>query len=321
MKHLLNLLKYEYPLVIADTLLRKRISPARVESLLADMLFRPHSLRSAVTCARCFQAHEVFTSDMLGKGYYYVCGQPQGEMEVVQIEELRCWRFDIEAFLALIARQLGIQANVQLILSSTLWRLGRIRVHGSGLPITCLFCRAELQPTIRRLLKDYPSEPVALVYVADPIPDVVIPDNLACLELSHLLAGSAPIQLDQAYFTRWLVQRFQQVYFNHENGDLIANGQRVTTAIPSSPQYFFLCYLWEQFDLPVSHEEIFDYCCRELARRDGIPEWRSEYLPGSFCHTMKRLLKKHSSHRAMLDRVIQVTRTQDQQNAYRLTAP
>lgn len=321
MKHLLDLLKYEYPLVIADTVLRKRISPAEFESLLADNLLRPHSLRSAVICARCFQAHEVFTSNLPGRDYYYVCGQPQGELEVVQAEELRCWRFDIEALLALITRQLGIQANVQLILSSVLWRLGGLAVHGTGLPITCLFCRAKLRTVIRRLLKDYPSEPVALVYVADPISDLVIPNNIACLGLSHLLTGSTSTQLNQAYFTQWLVQRFRQVYFNHENGDLIVNGQRITTAIPSSPQYFFLCYLWEQFDLPVSHEEIFDYCCRELAQRDGIPEWRSEYLPGSFCHTMKRLLKKHSSHRTVLDRVIQVTRTQDQQNAYRLTAP
>ncbi|MEZ4676433.1 MAG: hypothetical protein R2932_19585 [Caldilineaceae bacterium] len=120
---------------------------------------------------------------------------------------------------------------------------------------------------------------------------------------------------------RRLNQTFQRVRFELQNGDLWVDDKRVCTATPATPQFYFVQCLWEAFDAPISHDDIFTYCCRQLAKRDGVEKWQSEYLPSTFCHTMKRLLKRQAYDKTLCDEVIKATRTHDEQNAYRLTTP
>lgn len=322
MKRLLNLLNHEYPLVIADTALCAYLSQAMSKDLFGRHLFVSHSQLASVTCPRCFQMHEVLMYEAMHEDFYYLCNQMDGGLEVVKAAEIRRWRFDLDCFLRLIIKQLKIKNNMRTLVPAVLWQLGTVGIEGTEAPVVCLFCRKSLRQVIRHLPRNYDTEKTAILYVGEVHLPQATYANLACIELSQFLDdGATGLQLDQLAFRRWLTRVFQRVFFDTRNGDLIIDGLLISNALPASPQYFFLRCLWEQFNVPVRHEDIFAYCCRELARRDGIAEWRSEYLPSAFCHTMKRLLKQPSLHKDLCDEAIQSTRTLDEQNAYRLTIP
>ena len=322
MKHLLSLLNHEYPLIIANTMLHMYLSKAMSKALFNHHLLIAHSHLPAITCERCLQTHEIHTDDLMNNLYYYFCNDEYGGLELVGESELKRWRFDLEKFLYLVIKQLKIRGNLQMLLPAVLWQLGTTGILGSDAPVVCLFCRKSLPRAIEYLRHDYSRENTAILYVGQPRRFKPRPPNLTYLRFDRLLPNDATrLHLDRSTFMHWLTRVFRRVFFDTHNGDLIVDGQPVSHALPASPQYFFLHCLWEQFDLPVSHEDIFVYCTRQLARRDGITEWGSEYLPSAFCHTMKRLLKQHSSHTEICDEVIQSTRTHDEQTAYRLTTP
>lgn len=322
MKHLLSLLNHEYPLIIANTVLNMYLSKAMSRALFNQHLFTTHSHLSAITCERCWQTHEILMGDLMDDLYFYLCNSPYGGMEFVQETELRRWRFDLDRFLRLVIKQLKIKGKVQMLVPAVLWQLGTMGILGSDAPVVCLFCRKSLPRAIEYLRQGYSQENAAILYIGEPRRVKARPPNMAYLPFDRLLADDTTrLHLDRPAFMHWLTRVFRRVFFDAKNGDLIVDGQPISHALPASPQYFFLYCLWEQFDLPVSHEDIFTYCTRQLARRDGITEWSSDYLPSAFCHTMKRILKQHSSHKEICDEIIQSTRTLDEQNAYRLTTP
>lgn len=322
MKRLLNLLNHEYPLIIANTALDMYLSREIGRELFERHLFITHSPLSAITCERCLQIHEVLINEAMGNHLYYLCPHTYGGLELVKEEAIRRWRFDLESFLGLVIKQLRIKRRLQMLVPAMLWQLGTVGIAGIDAPVVCLFCRKELPRIIRHLPHDYVTENIAILYLGESHRLKPTYTNVAYLKLNQLLADDATsLHLERPQFMHWLKSAFQHVFFDSRNGDLIIDRQAISNALPSSPQYFFLRCLWEQFDIPVSHEDIFAYCNRELARRAGIAEWNSEYLPSAFCHTMKRLIKQHSSQKTRCDEVIQSTRTQEEQNAYRLTAP
>lgn len=322
MKRLLNLLNHEYPLIIADTALDMYLSREIGRELFERHLFITHSPLSAITCELCLQIHEVLINEARGNHLYYLCPHTYGGLELVREEAIRRWRFDLENFLGVVIKQLKIKRRLQMLVPAMLWQLGTVGIAGTDTPVACLFCRKELPRVIAHLPQDYVTENTAILYLGESHRLKPPYTNIAYFKLNQLLADDATrLQLEQPQFMHWLRSTFQRVLFDSRNGDLIIDGQTISNVLPSSPQYFFLRCLWEQFDIPISHEDIFVYCNRELARRAGLMEWNSEYLPSAFCHTMKRLIKQHSLQKALCDEVIQSTRTHDEQNAYRLRAP
>ncbi|MEZ4667579.1 MAG: hypothetical protein R3E39_06635 [Anaerolineae bacterium] len=215
------------------------------------------------------------------------------------------------------AHELGIQPYVAPLHTSSIWRLGTVTLKESRIEIELWFCRRFSAAMLVWLLKQsLDSHTVLLTLGPKPfLKQLSLPT--VCFDLSVLVRGSGHAHLSRHALYRRLNQTFQRVRFELQNGDLWVDDKRVCTATPATPQFYFVQCLWEAFDAPISHDDIFTYCCRQLAKRDGVEKWQSEYLPSTFCHTMKRLLKRQAYDKTLCDEVIKATRTHDEQNAYR----
>ena len=313
MRGLLGLLKQNDPIIVSNRW-HQRLGGNRHISL-----WIPHTALELVPCPFCHRCHRVRVKRQ-GHRYFFTCKTAR-VTQLIPHSTLHRWQFNLPRLLKHLACELRIKPQIAQLYSSIIWRLGTTTVMGGMGDVDLWLCRHISPPTLVWLLQQEVQAHTALLTIGSKPPLRQLALSFPSCDLLLLVRNPNGLCLDHQSFQRWLITVFQRVRFEPTNGDLWVDDQRACSAVPASAQFFFVQCLWEQFDRPVSHEDIFTYCRRQLAERDGVTEWHSEYLPASFCHTMKRLLKQQACDKARCDEIIQATRTHDEQNAYRLTTP
>lgn len=104
----------------------------------------------------------------------------------------------------------------------------------------------------------------------------------------------------------------RQVNFK-KTGDFYVADVYVGRLKPFTAEYYFLEFLWDNFDTAVSNEGLYDYCRSQLHKK---PPYSIE----DFSHKTKYRLKTFIKPE-VIEMVIEPDKTQDGRNGYRLTNP
>ncbi|MCE9643076.1 MAG: tetratricopeptide repeat protein [Candidatus Andersenbacteria bacterium] len=97
------------------------------------------------------------------------------------------------------------------------------------------------------------------------------------------------------------------------NGDLLHKGEWLARFTPGTSEYYFALILWDHFNEPVSHEDIFDYCKKKI--RKAYSETAQ-----SFCNKRKSNIIK-ALPKAVAGKILVSTKTVEGLNAYQMVSP
>lgn len=281
-------------------------------------LWEPAASIERIPCRSCHSAHRIQTTPKQD-GYFYTCTQTN-ITHVIPAQAHQRWQCNQQRLLRYLCSQLNIAPHITNLVGSDLISLGTVQMKGIAKSIDIWLCRSLSVAAISRLIRqDADQNTVLLTF--DELPESIHGSlQVVCLDLCRLESTSG-LGLDKAYFFDWLRRQFQRLRFEPSNGDLWLDDTRMGSLIPSSAPYFFVRCLWEHCDQPMSHDDIFAYCCEQLAARDFVEEWYSEYLPSSFCHAMNREIKRVALEPKLVAQVITATKTIKGKNGYRLVSP
>ena len=313
MQHLLDLLKQDDPIVVSDRW-RQRFRQVQIPSL-----WQPHLTPELAPCPHCQHTHRI-RYNRASKRFYFTCRNGMVS-DIIAGQTFKRWTLHVPTLMQYICEQLQMQPNITRLKPPVIWRLGFIELPGTARIIECWLCRRVTTSVVACLLNLDEENNVVLLTLGSLRVLQQCNISLAYFDLYRIIEDPFRITLNRAFFYQWLAGKFQRVFFDTSNGDLLVDGKCIVSIKLASPPYYFLRCLWEQYNLPVSHEDIFMYCCRQLAKRDGVDEWFSEYVPASFCHTMKREIRGKAKNFELCHQIIEPTKTVDRENGYRLIVP
>jgi len=118
------------------------------------------------------------------------------------------------------------------------------------------------------------------------------------------------LKFNKKMFQQYL-NAFREVQFAPENGNLRVNGELIVTIPLKTMHYYFACYLWEQFGMPIPSSKMKKYVCEKRGRsydRDA----------DQFCHDqrgkIKALVKGDERKEKLIASIFVTSPTQDGQN-------
>ena len=269
-------------------------------------------------CSACNEMHDVLEDN---GNFFYVC--PNWGKTTLNPVELVRWELDPEKLAQFVASEFRLDGKLKVI-NDSLYQLGRIEIHKQAASIFLLRGDVESQ---KEALESQGGVKVVLCTNQQDLPPEQNQTSYTHL-IDYLDVEKDKVKLDHDEFFFFVSQQLHIVHFNAENGDLSANGKLVVNVTPSSPEYYFIEMLWQDFDKPVSHQQLFRYViCKQHnldMNDDQIDlDQYSESTPQALCNKLKSLIKtsaKSNTAKQQVDQMIMTTRTTDENNAYRLTS-
>ncbi len=264
-----------------------------------------------VQCKTCHESHKVQSRN---DSFFYFC-PTSGSKEWIDKGEIERWTLNSKNFLTFLATELELAGKLREIEAGKIWLLGNL--PGAKVPVYYFNHKADTGTLDKTSLLSVVISPEKITTKDSNL--VFIPTS----DLVTLIKGL--VTIDKEYFNDFVSGKIQRVKFE-VNGDLWIDHQNVVQVTPGTPQYNFVMSLWNNFNNPVGHEEIHKFCIGEMAKIQGVDadKWRDEYTPQSFSNKMKSLIKKSArdeATKALIDKVLQPTKTVKGDNAYRLTYP
>lgn len=269
-------------------------------------------------CKACNQSHALIKS---GNGYFYVC--PEDGKRSLPKQSIEIWKFSSRNFLQLLKTSLVIEGTLQEY-GDGIMQLGTIRVGNQRVHV--FYAHTISQEIINSLATAHPTFLVLHSPQTD-MKDFSFQKGHVVISTSDFITlVKGDVVIDKSYVDEILISQHQRVRFNEKNGDLLVDHQNVVQVDPGTPQYNFVMSLWDQFDNPVGHEEIYQFNIDEQSKIQGVDanNWEDQYTPQTFSHTMKSLIKKRAPDKTtqeLIDKIFKTTRTTDGKPAYRLTNP
>jgi len=266
-----------------------------------------------VQCKSCSGSHKVKSRNGT---FFYFCPVTNSR-DWVDVSELERWTLQSKGLLLLLSSKLELTGKVQE--NDKFWSLGNANILGQKVPV--YYCSEKTA-----LISLGISQPFYVVISPEEVSDD--DENSAILINTHdlITLAKGEVVIDKELFEETILAKVQRVKFDEKNGDLWVDHQNVVLIKPGTPQYLFIMNLWENFNNPVGHEEIYDFYHSEMAKNQGVePEqWKDEYTPQNFSNKMKSLIKKNATDeeaKKLIQKIIQVTKTVKGEPAYRLTNP
>jgi NDP-sugar pyrophosphorylase family protein len=257
-------------------------------------------------CDDCNSSHTIQTQ---GNTRFYICS---GDKKFLSKYNTQLWKFDYQRLIKNLAGSLDLNPPVKEIVSNKVWQVGRIT---SGDRIISVYYNKE---------ESVPHSIVSGSVVINPKVTKHISDDILLLSLGEFVnLTSKGLLIEKDYFEQIVLTKFKSVIFR-DNGDLVVNGRVIVSVKSTTPEYYFLECLWSDFDKPQGHEYIHEYCGKQLARSQGLEKWQDSSSDQDYCNKRKSAISSKAKTKAdkdLLDQVIKKSRTQDRQNAYRLTNP
>lgn len=315
MSQIFTLLGYPDPVVISG----QWISAFESGVVRKRRIWKPYSPQKRVFCTQCGHSHRPASRINAGNTVGFICPK-SGRHHDIHVSDLDRWRLDSQAVVQELTEQLGTHGSCDEVVPSSLWRLGRLKYRGLKAFIKIFLCVKTTPSAISCILKHENTEPLVLLSVERSGIWEQLPLDIEVLEMADIQSEPMDSGIDQKYFEFWIKRRFSVVLFDHQTGDLIYKHRLIARTHVGTSQYFFLECLWHDFNMVVGHEEIFSFSSKRLAKRLGTDRWLTEHTPSTFCHTMKRLIKRNSKCPNVLDELIVAGRTPDEKSGYRLTA-
>lgn len=258
-------------------------------------------------CDDCNASH---TIQFQGKGYFYDC---KGNKTSLSKYDIQLWKFNYARLIKCLADNLELNSPTKEIISDKIWQVGKIKKDKETIDI---FYNKDV--TIPQNIA------INRAVIINPNETKQENEDILFLSLGDFVnLNKKGVSVDKDYFEQIVFAKFKPVIFRN-NGDLLINGRVLVSTKPTTPEYYFLECLWSDFDQPKSHEYIHEYCGKQLAKSQGLEKWQDSSSDQDYCNKRKSAIfsrARNKMDKDLLDQVIQKTRTQDRENAYRLTNP
>ncbi len=211
-----------------------------------------------VDCELCGEDHQCQVRQE-DSNLFYVCENGCGRKDITD-EDVTIFEYNNSAFLRLLANEFGLKTdsgsikNEAAYATDAFYRLG---THQDK----------KVKATVYYLRTGDAHEPSALFEEAGNALKVLI-TNTAEPNLVRGKEGTrycvlaltlAPTTSKDIFYKMGIVKCFDdvcRVHFDKKNGHLSLDGKRIYTAALNSPQYYFLCHLWENWMKQVPHGDI-----------------------------------------------------------------
>lgn len=306
MKQLFKRLSLTYPLIFTERELNTLVTLKEQKTLTQlEILVRSTPLDN-VPCQTCGEFHEVCA---VGGNVFYIC--PEAGKEHIEKIDLNTWVFQYNCLFDSLSKELSLITDRQELQKNTFWLIGTMHFNKDTVPI--YFCRGRIDNT---LLKTTPG----IIIITARSQTNLNGENITKLVyLEDLITRKIGKHLwDKQKWQTTLSCFYKRTAFE-SNGDLFVDGKRTASVKPASASYYFLEILHKHYNDAVSQKEIFSYCEQKLAKLQGVKEWKSEYTEQTFSNKMKALIKQAATDKEMVNKIIQSTRTSNNEKAYRLT--
>ena len=313
MRQILNNLPLHYPCRFSYQELQNLLGN-EMASLLNKLNFlEEDSPAKSVFCPSCQNEHEAVVTSK--KEAFLVCTDENTGRIPIDPQMLKQWQFSLPKFLELVAKELKIKGDVKNVVANDLWLIGTLQKDSrhflvfysrtNDLNSYNTFFDAFKSPVRAFVIFTNTETPFINLNKAEAI--VVPIANIVELKKNSL-------SWDTKSFQEQILTVLRQVVFYPSNGDLVVLGKLLGTITPSSPEYFFVLILWDNFGQPVSHQNIYNHIKEGLGKNE-----KDDYVSDvpTFCNKMKNKIKTQLG--AIVDRIIISTKTPNGLSAYRMT--
>lgn len=314
MRQILNNLPLHYPCRFSYQELQNFLGNETAGFLDKLKFLEEDSPAKSVFCPSCQNEHEAVVISK--KEAFLVCTDEDTGRIPIDPQTLKRWQFNLPKFLELAAKELKIKGDVKNVVANDLWLIGT------------------LQKDSRRFLIFYSRTNDLNLYKTffdafkSPVRAFVVFTNTETLSINLERAEAVVVPIadivelkknsltwDAKTFHEKIITALRQVAFYPNNGDLVVLGKTLGTITPSSPEYFFTLALWESFNQPVSHNDIFSYCKERLGKQQDYTDTAQ-----AFCNKIKSNIKGLIKNDAV-NRIFVSTKTPNGLNAYKMTNP
>lgn len=264
-----------------------------------------------VTCTSCDEPHSIAVRcDEVG---VYTACVSDSKKNYLEPKKIHNWGFNIELFLQQLALKFGITEQVTDLLVERLWLVGDF--YDKGVKYTCYFFHGKDFSKVVDFLKKQSVKGYRYVIFTckQESISIEIQQRVLLIELSNIAdLQSGEMKFKKAVFKNHLVSGFRNVLFDVENGDLTVSSQLVANVQPFTSEYFFIKILWENFNYPVSHDDIQRYSLKELGQTVS-----SSTAP-DYTKARRAKIKKTAKNEKILQKIIVSSKGTENGNGYKM---
>lgn len=262
--------------------------PTDFAKLIAKKILVQGSNLEMIDCQLCDEGHECAVRDA-EKQIFYVCENGGGRKTITN-EELAIFEYNNDAFLRLLAVELGIKTlgdgsfpDEGTHHKQVLYSIGTLyhqKVSGE-----VLYLRTNDDAEIELYVAQVRTG-AKIILSNTHKPQLAMPmENVFFVLLADILEkGDA--WFDKEKFTASL-EGIRRVQIVRQTGQIYLDGKLKYTPEKEGPHYWFLLYLWDAWEVPRSYEDIYQYVRGKMGKE-------VEDTAKNFCQKMKAQIKKEN---------------------------
>jgi len=249
-----------------------------------------------VNCDFCEadESHECQVRNDKGK-LYYICDNGNGKKKLTD-KDVAIFEYDNLSFLKLITEELGIQAysgsprDEALYSDNAFFRLGTYKNKRVKAEVFYLRNSDNFEPSLH--FGEIGNEPKVLITNTIRADVVFGKENLSYAVLNEILSSEKNKFLDEKKFEECF-DKVRRVRFD-KSGNLFLDEIRIYTASLNSPEFYFLSYLWKNWEKQMPHDAIHKYIKDETSKDTSDPAQK-------FCQKIKSKIKSSAE---LIDKII-----------------
>lgn len=314
LKKLLNNFAFHSPAILSKEEAEKH--PKELEVLLSLGILQQDTFPQERWCPSC--ESESLPIQVVSKDRAFtLCTRDEtAGRDYFDPQTLTQWQFNLPRLLELVAKELKIKGDVKNVVANDLWLIGTLQKDGRHFLI--FYSRTNDISSHSKFLDAFKSPVRAFVIFTNtetPLINLERAETVVVPIADMVELKKNTLVWDAKSFQEHILTAFRQVVFYPTNGDVMLNGKVIGGITPSTPEYFFTLILWQNFNQPVSHSDIFSYCKEQLGKEKDYEDTHQ-----AFCYKMKSNIKKQIKN-CVVDKVIVSTKALNGSNAYKMTNP
>ncbi len=240
----------------------------------------------SVECDFCEadESHECQVRNDKGK-LSYVCDNGNGKKKLTD-EDVAIFEYDNLAFLKLITEELDIKPysgsprDEAVYSDNAFFRLGTYQNNNIKAEVFYLRNSDNFEPSLH--FGELGNTPKVLITNTVRADIVFGKENLSYAILNEILSSEKKRLFDKKKFGECF-DKAKRVRFD-KSGNLFLDETRIYTASLKSPEFYFLSYLWKNWEKQMTHEAIHDFIKNETGKDTSDPAQK-------FCQKIKSKIK------------------------------
>ena len=303
-----------YPIKFSEYDIDEMIDESKKQTLItADILYKTEPYKS-VTCEDCL-SHNVEPIFRADGRIYGMCEMEAGGRFTIKQTKLNAFCLDIEKILEIVADELNIARDVLNIQENDFWKIGTTVIFNTMFSV--FYIRSGKISRYEKLLESFSITAKNFIILTNT-PHTQAPklraNSVATFSSSEIVIfKKGKFKIDSKKALSHINSQIRSVLF--ENGDIFIRGEKLGHIDLSTPEYFFVEKLWQNFNSPVSHKDLFDYCKIKLSKDDY------SFTAQEFCNKRMSAIKDILKNPKRVKSIFKSEKTKNGLNGYKMKSP